>query len=138
MAKTVKPPKPVENWEQVRDEWVAEVNRFVSQVEAWAERQGWGTLRDEITITESRIGRYQVPALLIHTMKGRLLLSPQARYVIGAEGLMDLDVYPSFDRLISIVKTPKGWQFKSPLRGLGAVVTETSFVRMVRRLQEPR
>jgi hypothetical protein len=67
-----------------------------------------------------------------------MLLSPVARYVVNADGLMDLDVYPSFDRLISIVKTPKGWRFHSPERGLGAVVTETSFVKTVRRLQERR
>lgn len=135
MPETVQPRKPVENWEQVRDDWVAEVNRLVAEVEAWAGRHGWGTLRDDKAIAEDRIGTYRVPVLLIHTPKGRLLLSPEARYVVGADGLIDLNVYPSFDVLVSIVKAADGWRFKSAENGLGEPVSEESFARAVRELQ---
>ena len=32
------PRRPVENWEAVRDEWVAAVERIVDDAEAWATR----------------------------------------------------------------------------------------------------
>jgi hypothetical protein len=137
MPETVLPRKPVENWEQVRDDWVNEVQRIIHEAEVWSQRRGWATLRDERNLTEDRIGPYRVPVLLIHTTKGRLLLTPEARYVVGANGLIDLNVYPSFDTLISLVKRDDGWRFQAhDSEEIGDSWSEESFVKTVNQLLE--
>jgi hypothetical protein len=117
MADTMQPPKAVENWQQVRDDWVAELNRVIAEAEEWAHQRGWGTLRDDRTIRENEIGSYRVPVLLIHTMKGRVLITPEARFVFGADGLIDVSVYPSLDTLTRLVRTPDGWRFTDAASG---------------------
>lgn len=137
MPETVLPRKPVENWEQIRDEWIAEIDHLFRDAERWSTSRGWMTLREERTITEDRLGSYQVPVLLIHTPQGRLLLTPEARYVVGASGLIDLSLYPSFDSLVSLVKRDEGWRFQARDRDeAGESWSEESFVRVVNRLLE--
>jgi hypothetical protein len=108
MASSTLPTKPVENWEQVRDEWVAAVESVVRDAEAWSKNQGWATRLDPKTIREDRLGEYTVPRLLIHTLDGRLLLVPVARYVGGADGRIDLFLMPSYDS-VPITRTAGGW-----------------------------
>jgi hypothetical protein len=104
------PRKPVENWEAHRDEWVAAVERIVSDAEAWATEQQWFVHRDRKTITESRLGSYEVPVLMIRTPAGRLVLEPGERYVGGATGRIDLSTFPSYEYVL-IVRTDAGWHF---------------------------
>ena len=75
------PRRPVESDEGQRDEWVAAVEQVVSDAEAWATEQHWSVHRGPKTITESRLGTYEVPALLIRAPAGRFVLDPIARYV---------------------------------------------------------
>ena len=84
MVQSTLPIKPVENWEQVRDEWVAAVERLTGDAESWARGQGWAARREPKTVMEDRLGQYAAPRLLIHSPAGRLLLDPIARYVPGA------------------------------------------------------
>jgi hypothetical protein len=110
MPPSAKPRKPVANWEQVRDEWVTAVDRFMTEVEGWARKQEWATLRDPKTIDEDRIGAYTVPRLLIHAIFGRFLFDPVCRFVVGAAGLIDLSVMPSFDSVM-IARSEEGQWF---------------------------
>ena len=108
MSTAIRPKNPVENWEQVRDEWVAAVEALIKDTESWAQHQGWGTLREPKQITEDRLGTYEVPRLLIHDLFGRLVLDPTARFVMGVEGLVDLYVIPSWESEM-IARTLEGW-----------------------------
>lgn len=76
MTPTSLPKRPVENWEQVRDEWVAAVEQLAAAAAAWAKKQDWAVRRDPKTITEDRLGSYTVPRLLIHAPEGRLSTRP--------------------------------------------------------------
>ena len=106
------PRRPVENWEAQRDEWVAAVDRIITEAEAWATEQHWFVHRGPKTITEDRIGTYEVPTLLIQATSGRFVLDPIARYVIGALGEIDFCVHPSYD-YVMIIRTDAGWQFET-------------------------
>src|SRR6476659_101623 len=108
MGPTTLPTKPIDNWEQVRDEWVTTVEQLVRAVESWAQGQGWAVRREPKRIEENRIGAYEVPQLLFQLPAGRFLLDPVARFVTGAEGLVDLYVLPSYDAVM-IARTPDGW-----------------------------
>lgn len=110
MTPAAPPTRPVENWEAVRDEWIAAVERLITDAETWANTQGWTTRRDPKTIAEEPLGPYVVPRLLIHRVDGRLLLDPVTRFVVGGLGLVDFCVLPSYD-WVKVVRTPAGWQF---------------------------
>ena len=109
MTQTVLPTKAVDNWEGIRDEWVASVEQLVGDAEVWARKQDWAVRRDAKTIQEDRLGQYTVPRLLIHATAGRLLLDPVARYVPGAMGAVDLYVLPSYDAVM-ISRADDGWR----------------------------
>ena len=109
MTQTVLPTRAVDNWEGIRDEWVASGKQLVGDAEAWARKQDWAVRRDAKTIQEDRLGQYTVPRLLIHATAGRLLLDPVARYVPGALGVVDLYVLPSYDAVM-ISRADDGWR----------------------------
>ena len=104
------PRRPVESSEEERDDWVAAVEQVVSDAEAWATEQHWLVHRGPKTITEDRIGSYEVPVLLIQAPAGRLVLEPGERYVGGATGRIDLSAFPSYEYVL-IVRTDAGWYF---------------------------
>jgi hypothetical protein len=89
------PRRPVESREALRDDWVAAVEQVVSDAEAWAMEQNWSVHRGPKTITERRLGTYEVPALLIRAPAGRFVLDPITRDVVGALGKIELCVFPS-------------------------------------------
>jgi hypothetical protein len=109
MTQTALPTKAVDNWQQIRDEWVDAVEHLVAEAEQWAQRQDWAVRREAKAIREDRLGQYVVPRLLIHATTGRLLLDPVARYVPGARGIVDFYVLPSYDAAM-ISRTEQGWQ----------------------------
>jgi hypothetical protein len=104
------PRRPVESREAQRDDWVAAVEQVVSDAKTWATEQHWLVHRGPKTITESRLGSYEVPALLIQAPAGRFVIDPIARYVGGALGKIEYSVFPSYD-YVMIVRTEAGWYF---------------------------
>jgi hypothetical protein len=109
MTQTVLPTKAVDNWEGIRDEWVASVEQLVGDAEIWAGKQDWAVRREAKSIREDRLGQYTVPRLLIQATAGRLLLDPVARYVPGVLGVVDLYVLPSYDAVM-ISRADDGWR----------------------------
>lgn len=105
------PSRPVEGWEALRDEWIAAVEKIADDAESWATEQGWFVHRDRKTITESRLGAYEVPVLMIRTPAGRLVLDPGERHVGGgATGRIELSAFPSYEFVV-LVRTDAGWFF---------------------------
>jgi len=100
----------VEGAEAKRDEWVAAVDEIVTAAEAWAREQNWVVQRGSKTITEKGIGTYDVPMLMMQCPNGDLILDPVACDVVGAFGVIDLCVFPSYEA-VRIVRYDKGWRF---------------------------
>ena len=134
MTPTTMPKMPIENWEQVRDEWLAAIEKLMQDAEEWSRKQDWATRRDPKKIKERGLGEYIVPRLLIHSIDGRLLLDPMAGEVIGAKGRVELCVMPSYDSVV-IARLDDGWKML-PQTGDGDLIplTEETFVSTVRRL----
>ena len=84
---------------RVRDEWLGWVNRLVSEVEAWAQGLGWATHRDVKTIEESLLGTYTAPFLRVRLPEGEVHVNPVALNVIGADGRVDLEGWPTLNRV---------------------------------------
>jgi hypothetical protein len=109
------PRRPADNWQEKLGTWIGEVEQIIKQASTWAEQRGWATKVDQKVITEARIGTYEAPTLLVHTPKGRLLLEPVARDIVGADGRLDFCVMPSYDS-VALVKTDGTWGFFSNTR----------------------
>jgi hypothetical protein len=127
------PRRPVEDGEAQRDEWVAAVEQIVSDAEAWATEQHWFVHRGPKTITESRLGAYEVPALLIQAPAGRFVLDPIARYVIGALGKVEFCVFPSYD-YVMILRTDAGWQFETNPKTVSRPWSKQTFFEVISEL----
>ena len=133
MSTATLPTKPIVNWEQVRDDWVAAVEQLARDAETWSEKQGWGVLREPKRIDEDGIGEYEVPQLLIHTRAGRVIFDPSARFA-GFGGVVDMSRYPSYETWY-IPRTESGWMLHPNIKdGIEVPWTEENFVTFVRQL----
>jgi hypothetical protein len=99
---------------QERTAWVNRVTSLLGQVEQWAEELGWATRRIEKQLDDSRIGKHQVPALLMQEGTCRLLLEPIGRSMPGAEGLVDLYRMPAYDDIASLYFYEDRWNLHFP------------------------
>lgn len=124
---------PAGDAEAQRDDWIAAVERVVSDAEAWATEQKWFTHRGPKAITEAPIGTYEVPTLLIQAPAGRFVIDPIARYVIGALGEIDFCVHPSYYYMM-IVRTEAGWQIENNPRTTGRPWSRETFFEVVSEL----
>jgi hypothetical protein len=90
---------------------------LVSEVEGWCKAKDWPTRRIEKHIEESKIGEYVVPALLIQVDLVKLMLEPAARFVTGADGVVDLYLMPQYDDMASITRRNGVWQIRYTVTG---------------------
>jgi hypothetical protein len=104
------PRQPIDDWEAEVNEWVSDVDSIVEEAKLWAEARGWATKIDSKTISEEMIGTYEVARLLVHSPDARFLVDPIARFIVGGHGRIDLCVMPSYDG-VPLVKTDEGWKF---------------------------
>lgn len=105
------PKKPVENWEQVRDEWVRAVEQLVRDVEGWCREKDWPTRRIDKRLEDTRIGEYHAPALLMQVDLIKLMLEPIARFTPGSDGVVDLYRMPQYDDVASIFRRDGRWVY---------------------------
>jgi hypothetical protein len=92
-----------------REQWLDRVSRLVDQIEAWAEARGWSTHRDVKAIEERDLGRYTVPTLRVRTPQGEVHVNPIARRIMGADGRVDIEAWPSLNR-VKLVPVVDGWR----------------------------
>jgi hypothetical protein len=77
-------------------EWRPAVDGLVGNTESWAKEFGWATKRVPKRLSETLLGTYEIPQLLMHAAPNLYVLDPVARFVPGAAGAFDLSVQPSF------------------------------------------
>ncbi|MBW3599568.1 MAG: hypothetical protein KY475_20140 [Planctomycetes bacterium] len=92
-----------------REEWLAELERLISEAERWAAERDWLVQRESKVIDEPGLGAYDAPSLKIRRPDAVLPLET------FAPGCVDFSVFPSFDRLL-VLLTKRGWKFASPER----------------------
>jgi hypothetical protein len=109
--------------EQIREQWLHRLDGLLRDVQAWAEQLGWATKRIEITLSDSQIGKYKAPALLMQEDNIRILVEPVARSAPGAEGVVDLYLMPAYDDIASLYLYDNAWQVHYMFPGTPAVAT---------------
>lgn len=80
----------------IRAEWLDAIHQIESQAEGWANKDGWRTRRVAKKMSESLLGKYEAPQLLIYAEPNLYVLDPVARFVLGAQGSFDLAIQPSY------------------------------------------
>jgi hypothetical protein len=84
--------------------WTQAVDAVVARVQDWAKQHGWTMNVQRISLTEDKLGTYEVPLATIETDHGRIVLEPIARWSSPGEGRIDLYSWPSLNRLMLIRK----------------------------------
>jgi hypothetical protein len=94
------------------DEWISDVTKLLSQIRKWCEREDWEVTQPEKQVTEELLGTYTVPLLRIRAPGGFLYVEPVARYVIGAEGRIDITSSLTMNRML-LVRQDGRWTLKT-------------------------
>ena len=139
MNSTIAPQTPIDNWQQVRDQWVAALEQMAGNVERWATENDWDFKRDTKEIVEDEIGAYEVPVVRVQTMQGRIYFDPTARFVGAAEGRIEIVAAPSFFQLV-LAKVDCAWRFFSEeeMQDMGQPWTYEGFTQVVTDLLKKR
>lgn len=96
------------------------MTELMDEIESWARKEKWSVVRTEKRLDEERIGEYTVPALHLRSPGGELYVTPIALDVLGTEGRVDVEAWPSLNR-VRLISQPGGWKILTdsnvPLRG---------------------
>jgi len=106
----------------------------MDSIKSWAEQRRWFVDEQEKTVEEDHIGRYTVPTLFIQAPGGKIHVEPIGCDIIGAEGRVDIESFPSLNRLLLILVNGE-WKIKTDSRiDWPEPWSEQSFVNLVNAL----
>ena len=119
---------------QRRDDWVDRVRKLVKTIATWSASEEWQVDHDEKTIHEELLGEYQVPVAVVHVPGGQLQIQPVALHVVGADGRVDIEAYPTLNR-VKLVGYEGGWRIYTDSNvPLHADWEQGTFVRLAQEL----
>lgn len=100
------------DWERKRDDWLVKLRDLTDSIKSWAEQRHWFVDEQEKTIEEDRIGQYTVPTLFIQAPSGKIHVEPIGCDIIGAQGRVDIESFPTLNRLLLIL-VKGNWKIKT-------------------------
>lgn len=103
------------DWEQRRDDWLAKLRDLMDSIRSWAEERRWFVDEQERTIEEDRVGRYTVSTLFIQAPGGKIHVEPIGCDIIGAQGRVDIESFPSLNRLLLVLVNGQ-WKIETDSR----------------------
>src|SRR5438552_18944905 len=89
--------------------WIDAVTAIIDRAQEWARQRGWRSALQTMTLTEDRLGTYQVPVLTVESDQGKIVLEPVARWTSPGEGRIDVYSWPSLNRLM-LLRNGDGWE----------------------------
>lgn len=98
-----------------REAWVHLVRDLCDEIRSWCEDEGWFVDSHERRIREERFGEYSAPELFIKAPGGRLTVEPIARFIVGAEGRVDICAFPSYVRML-LIRIDGKWEVRTDSR----------------------
>lgn len=93
--------------------WQDVMGTLASTVEDWSRARKWEVEWSSAEVDEELLGTYKISVLTIETEKGRLLLEPIARMVVGAEGRVDLYAWPTLFRVMLLYTADRTWTVRT-------------------------
>jgi len=98
-----------ESKRQRREDWLRAIERLMVELESWCEQLGWPTARETKHFDERAIGEYDAPLLRARMPAGHLYITPIALDVIGARGRVDIEAWPSLNR-VKLIRDGETWR----------------------------
>ncbi|MCA9045607.1 MAG: hypothetical protein KDA69_14870 [Planctomycetaceae bacterium] len=111
------------NPDQIREQWRARLTDLIGQIQNWASDLGWTTRQIDVSVDDSELGRYSLPALLIQEGGIRILVEPVTHSAPGADGVVDLYLMPGYDDIASLYSIEGDWKLHYMFPGTSAVAT---------------
>lgn len=122
------------DWERRRDDWLVKLRELMDSIKTWAEQRRWFVDEHEKTIEEDDVGKYTVPTLFIQAPSGKIVVEPIGCNIIGAQGRVDIESFPSLNRLLLILVDGE-WKIKTDSRiEWPEPWSEQSFINLVKAL----
>src|SRR6266487_3484439 len=97
-----------ENTIAKRDQWLALVKEVLDQMESWAREEGWSVHREDKRTFENEFGEYNAPVTRFRTPAGEIYVTPIGRNIVGADGRVDIEAWPSLNR-VKLVRKNNRW-----------------------------
>ncbi|HEV3256546.1 MAG TPA: hypothetical protein VG013_06695 [Gemmataceae bacterium] len=104
-------------------EWIERLMPLVSSVGAWAKELDWAVRQVDKPMSDSEIGDYRAPGLVLQQDTVRVGLEPIGRSAPGTEGVVDLYLLPAYDDIGSFYYYNSRWNLHYMAPGSPAVVT---------------
>ncbi|MBW3541883.1 MAG: hypothetical protein KY476_16565 [Planctomycetes bacterium] len=98
--------------EQLKEDWLSRLAELVDSIDSWAREFGWSTRRIDKKMSDTQVGTYHAPALLLQQETVRVFLEPVARTTPGTEGVVDLYLMPAYDDIASLYYCDDQWQLQ--------------------------
>lgn len=96
-------------------EWLERLSALISLVKGWVEASNWRTRQTTKPVTETGLGRYDVPLLLMEREGVEVVLSPLARTSPRTDGVVDLYLMPAYDDVASLYLENQRWRIRSAI-----------------------
>ena len=87
---------------KLKAEWLRELDSLFGDIASWCESRKWWVHRDHKTIDCDAFGPYDAPVLMIQSPQGRFMVDPVGHDIVGAEGRVEIQAWPTFDRMVLI------------------------------------
>lgn len=110
MARANKKGKGQVDVADLRGEWLGHLQELMESVRRWAEDLDWSTRIVSKKMSDSRLGRYEAPALMMQKEAIRVLLDPVARFAPGTDGIVDLYLMPGYDDVATFYFSDGTWR----------------------------
>jgi len=119
------------DWEHKRDDWLAHVKVLMGTIKQWVEQRHWFVDEQEKSVVEDHIGSYAVPTLFIQAPSGKIHVEPVGCNIVGAEGRVDIEAFPSLSRLLLVLINGE-WKIRTDSRvDWPEPWSEKAFIRLV-------
>ena len=127
-----------DNPAMIKQDWLSDLDALIGDIRSWCLGKGLATADSTKLITESKVGEYSVSVLQLRTTNGQnVFVEPIARFVVDAQGLVDIYSWPSLRRIVLVrqldnwairtdsgVPLPMSWSEKSFFEIIDALTSE--------------
>ncbi len=116
------------------EDWLRSLDALFRETEAWCQRRDWPCKRKTVRVQDDFLGSYDAPQLDLCALDNQLLLKPVARFVTGADGLVDMLLLPTCESAI-LVRLGEIWQIH-PDQGRRRAWNQKAFVATIEQLSQ--
>lgn len=109
----------IEDPEKTKADWVKDLEELVARVEGFVKKFGWRTRTIQKSMTDSVLGDYKAPALLMQRETVEVILNPVGRFAPGTEGVVDLYLLPAYDDIAGLYLIDGAWTLNFAFRPTG-------------------